>query len=186
MQSISQATLMIKPILTATNPILRKKCKPIAKIDKKALALVKDLKDTLTAKKDPEGVGLAAPQIGKNVNIFAIKPADRVKIFINPKILSIKKVATGNAKKKQKKVMEGCLSIPNYYGPLARPGIVKLKYQTPNGEVKIENFEKLPAHIIQHEVDHLKGILFIDRLLEQKQKLYELIDGEWEEVDLII
>jgi len=177
---------VIKPIITATNPILRKKSKPVIKIDKKALALIKDLQDTLYAKKNPEGVGLAAPQIGKNANIFAIKPADKMKVFINPKILSIKKVATKKTKKGHKKVMEGCLSIPNYYGPLVRPGIVKLKYQTPNGEIKIEDFDKFPAHIIQHEVDHLHGVLFIDRLLEQKQKLYELVDGEWEEVDLII
>ncbi|MBU0570078.1 peptide deformylase [Patescibacteria group bacterium] len=177
---------MIRPIITATDAILRRKSKPIQKIDKKTLALVKDLKDTLFAKKDPAGIGLAASQIGKNANIFVIKPADDIRVFINPEILSIKKVATINAKKNHKRIMEGCLSIPNYYGPLTRPGIVKLKYQTPNGEYKTEDFDKLPAHIIQHEVDHLKGILFVDRLLEQKQKLYELIDGEWEEVDLII
>ena len=82
--------------------------------------------------------------------------------------------------------MEGCLSIPHYYGPIRRLQKIQLKYLDEKGEERNENIEGLKAQIIMHEIDHLNGVLFIDRLLEQKQKLYELVEGEWEEVDLII
>ena len=82
--------------------------------------------------------------------------------------------------------MEGCLSLPHFYGPLKRPPKIKIEYLDEDGNKKIDTFEGLEAQIIQHEIDHLEGVLFIDRLLEQKEKLYEYVDGEWEEVDLII
>jgi peptide deformylase len=175
---------MVKKILPAKDPILRKKSKRVKKIDKKVLRLVKDLKETLVAQKDPEGVGLAAPQIGKNLRVFVIKPKDKVKVFINPKLVSVlKKKST---EKKKPKTMEGCLSVPNYYGPLRRAQKIKVEYQNTKGETRVENFEGLSAQIILHEIDHLNGKLFIDHLLKQKQKLYEYVDGDWEEVDLII
>ena len=78
---------MIQKIVSADNPVLRKKSKPVKKIDKRILKLIQDLKDTLVAQKDPPGVGLAACQIGKNVRVFAMKDGDRVKAIINPQIL---------------------------------------------------------------------------------------------------
>jgi methionyl-tRNA formyltransferase len=80
--------------------------------------------------------------------------------------------------------MEGCLSLPNFYGPLTRSPKIKVEYQNERGE-KIKEFRSgFEAQIIQHEVDHLNGVLFIDRLLEQKKPLFELVNGEWEEVEL--
>jgi peptide deformylase len=174
---------MIKKILKADDPILRKKSKTIKKVDKKILSLIADLKETLIAKKEPEGVGLAAPQIGKNLKIFVIRVHDELKIFINPEIISISKEKN---EKENKQVMEGCLSVPHFYGPLKRAKKIKVKYLTPEGKEKVETFENLPAQIIQHEIDHLNGVLFVDRLLEQKKPLYKLEANEWEKVDLIL
>jgi len=175
---------MIRKIVDAKDPVLRKKAKPVKKFDKKLLSLIKDLKDTIIAQKDPEGVGLAAPQIGKSLRVFAIKPKDKVRIFVNTKLLSVSKEKTSD--ENDKKTLEGCLSIPNFYGPLKRAKKVKIKYQDAKGNEKTEELTGLSARIILHEIDHLNGVLFTDHILKQKKKLYENIDGEWEEVDLII
>lgn len=174
---------MVKKILKTDDPRLRKKSKTVKKVDKKILSLITDLKETLIAQKEPEGIGLAAPQIGKNLKIFVIKVHDELKIFINPEIISISKEKN---EKENKQIMEGCLSIPYFYGPLKRAKKIKIKYLTPKGEERMETFENLPAQIIQHEIDHLNGVLFVDRLLEQKKPFYKLEADEWEKVDLII
>ena len=176
---------MIRQVLKTTEPRLRDKSKPVKKIDKKIKLLVRDLKNTLSAQSNPEGIGLAAPQIGKYLKVFIIKPAKDIKTIINPKIVEIS-AKKFSKKKKKEKIMEGCLSLPHFYGPLKRPPKIKIEYLDEDGNKKIDTFEGLEAQIIQHEIDHLEGVLFIDRLLEQKEKLYEYVDGEWEEVDLII
>ena len=173
---------MIKKILSSTDPKLRVVSKPIIVIDKKIEDLAKDLKDTLIAQKDPEGVGLAAPQIGKNTRMFAMIQGKEIKIVLNPEIVSL----TDGKKKKIKNpsILEGCLSVPYYYGPLIRPQKVKLRYLDLNDRnEKEEEITGFSAQIIQHEVDHLNGILFVDRLLEQEKPLYKLVNDEWEEVD---
>lgn len=174
---------MVKKILKADDPKLRTKTKPVKKVDKKILSLITDLKETLVAQKEPEGIGLAAPQIGKSLKIFVVKVDDKLKIFINPEIITISKE---KSEKEEKQIMEGCLSIPHYYGPLKRAKKIRVKYLTPEGKERVEVFEGLPAQIIQHEIDHLKGVLFVDRLLEQKKPLYKLEKDEWEKVDLMI
>lgn len=176
---------MIREILDAQNPILRQKSKPVAKIDKKVKNIIKDLIDTLSVQNDPEGVGLAAPQIGKNIKIFVMKPKKDIKVVINPEIIKIEKEIKIKAKDPKKSVMEGCLSLPHYYSPIKRSPALTLKYLDREGKEKTENFSGIEAQIIQHEVDHLKGELFIDRLFEQKKPLFEYIDGEWEEVDFV-
>jgi peptide deformylase len=172
---------MIRKIVSVTDPVLRKKTKPVKKIDKKIKGLIKDLKDTLLAQSDPEGVGLAAPQIGKSLSIFAMKPDKNITIIINPKVVSIK----GKKKiKKPPKTFEGCLSLPHYYGPLVRPKHITIEYLSENGEKKVKTFKDFPAQVIQHEIDHLNGVLFVDHLLEKKLPLYEYKDGGWSEVEL--
>jgi peptide deformylase len=177
---------MIKKIVGSHNPCLRKISKPVEKIDKKVLILIQDLKDTLIIQKNPEGVGLAAPQLGKNLQIFFINYKNIQRIVINPEILEVKEI--GKSKKKKRpglKIMEGCLSLPNYYSPVKRASYVKLKYLDEKGKEVIEEFKGFYAQIVLHEVDHLKGELFVDRVLEQKKKLYKLEKDEWEEVELI-
>jgi len=177
---------MLREILNAKDPRLREVSKPVKAIDKKIKALVKDLKDTLVVQKDPEGVGLAAPQIGKNVRVFVMMPEKEIKVVINPEIVSLvtKKSVKDKPEPKGKRIMEGCLSLPHYYGPIARIKKIVLNYLSEDGNEKKETFEGMDAQIIQHEIDHLNGVLFIDRLFEQKKPLYEYRDGEWEQVDL--
>lgn len=175
---------MKRKIVKTGDPRLRKISKPVKKIDKKIVSLIADLKETLLAQKDPEGVGLAAPQIGKNLQVFVMRTDDKLKTIINPEILAISNKQQVRSKKKKKQRMEGCLSMPHYYGPLKRAKRIKLKYLTENGKEKVETFEDFPAQIVQHEIDHLNGIFFVDRLLKQKRPLYELRGNKWEEVNL--
>lgn len=185
---------MVRKILRSGDPKLRGISNPVKVIDNKVRAIIVDLKDTLMAQKDPEGVGLAAPQIGKNIRIFTTNYKNFRRTVINPEIIesSFKK----NPKKKSRtlrlyerslqsqRLYEGCLSLPNYYGPLKRDSYVKLKYLNEEGEETVEVFRNFPAQIILHEIDHLNGILFIDHLLKQKKPLYQLVGEEWKEVEL--
>lgn len=173
---------MIRNILNVKDVTLRKKSRPVSRIDKKVKDLVKDLKETLEVQNDPEGVGLAAPQIGKNLQVFVMKLDRGLKVVINPKIKSVAKIKKGQ---KDSKILEGCLSLPNYYGPLKRSLTITIEYLNEEGKKVNETFQGLDAQIVQHEIDHLEGVMFIDRLLEQKRPLYEYIDGEWEEVELV-
>jgi peptide deformylase len=181
---------MVQKIIDAKNPILRQKSKPVAKIDKKIRALAKDLLDTVRVQKDPEGVGLAAVQIAKPVSMFAMQWKGDFRIIINPQILSLIKERKQKNKKQKpraKTILEGCLSVPNIYGPLKRPQKLKLKFMDLEGKTRIETFEGFSAQIVQHEVDHLKGILFTDKLLKEKSPLYRYDShtDNWEEVELI-
>ena len=178
---------MIQKIIQSGNTILRKISKPVGTIDKKVKQLIQDLKDTLAVQNDPEGVGLAAPQIGVNLRVFAVDFKNLKRIVINPEIVEIRnqKLEISKTKNKKNEILEGCLSLPHYYGPLNRKNYIKLKYLDENGKEVIEEFRDFNAQIILHEIDHLNGFLFVDRLLEQKKKLYKLdASDEWEEVEI--
>lgn len=176
---------MIKKVVQAEDLRLRKVSKPVGKIDKKILLLISDLKETLLAHKNPEGVGLAAPQIGKNLRVFVMRDGENLKTVINPQIISTSKVKAATKKNDKDEILEGCLSIPHYYGPLRRGEKIKIKYLNEDGQEVTETFKKFPAQIVQHEIDHLNGFLFVDRLLEQKRPLYQIMGDELEEVDFI-
>ena len=174
---------MIKQIVSASDPKLRQKSKPISKFDKRLNQIITDLKDTLIAQKNPEGVGLAAPQIGKNVRVFVVraKKSDPISVYINPVILKQKTIA--DRIKKKDNTLEGCLSLPNFYGPLKRDNYVKLKFKNEKGESVTKEFFDFDAQIILHEMDHLNGIIFVDRLLASGKPLYEYKNGDWNKVD---
>lgn len=174
---------MIQKIVTVKDPVLRIKSKEVINIDKKILNLARDLRETLAVQNDPIGIGLAAPQIGKNLRMFAVKPKNDIKIIINPTVVSVSKKAK-ELIDEHTKLMEGCLSLPNLYGPLKRPDSIKVDYLNESGDKITSLFGGFEAQIIQHEIDHLNGILFTDRLLEQKKPLYELVNGEWEKVEI--
>ena len=180
---------MIKKIVQSGSPILRKKSISVRKLDKKILALIQDLKDTLSIQKEPEGVGLAAPQIGKNLRVFVANYKGFERVVINPEIIKIEvkeKISEAEKKKQSKKeILEGCLSLPYYYGPLKRAYKVTLKYLNEKGVEVLEDFTGFNAQIILHEIDHLNGILFVDHLLEEKKPLYKVDGDEWEEVELV-
>ncbi len=177
-------------IVTTPNPVLKQVAKPVTKVDKKLLSLIDDMVRTLNAAKDPEGVGLAAPQIGISLRIFVMRPNKRFKprVYINPEILKLSQKT--QSVDDNDGVYEGCLSIPHHYAPITRSLSLTLKYQTldTNSEAglitKTEKFTAFPAHIIQHEVDHLNGVLFTDHVLSQQTKLYRIHGKTWEEVQL--
>ena len=172
-------------ILRSGHPTLRKVAKPVARIDKKIKGIIKDLKETLAVQKNPEGVGLAAPQIGKSLRIFVMSHRGVERVVINPEILTIRqKVRNYKPPKEEKNLMEGCLSLPDYYGPLKRAQKVRIRYLNEEGKRAEEDFKGFLAQIILHEIDHLNGVLFVDRLLEQKKSLYKLEEDGWEEVEI--
>lgn len=175
---------MICKIIQSGDKKLRQVSKPIKNFDKKVKDLIQDLNDTLKVQKDPEGVGLAAPQIGVNLRAFVVSFKDLNRVVINPEIIEIRDSVSKKPKTKNE-ILEGCLSLPHYYGPLQRESFVKIKYLDENQKEHTEEFKDFNAQIILHEIDHLNGFLFIDRLLEQKKKLYKLDkNDEWEEVEL--
>jgi peptide deformylase len=177
---------MIRKIVQSGTPSLRAKSKAVGSVDKKVKELIRDLKDTLAVQKDPEGVGLAAPQIGRNLQVFVCNYKKFNRVVINPKILSITDMTKAEKEKKSKKeILEGCLSLPYYYGPLKRAKKVTVEYLNEEGEKITEEFVDFDAQIILHEIDHLNGILFIDHLLEEKKPLYKVDGEEWEEVELV-
>jgi peptide deformylase len=159
---------MILPILTDENPELRKVSEPVKVIDAKIHTLIKDLESTLEYK---HGVGIAAPQAGIKLRVIICKlrnsagKSENVPM-INPQILTKSKNCDLGE--------EGCFSIPNIFGPVKRPHEITLQYMTPDKKTVLRRFAGYNARVIQHEVDHLDGILFTD-LVSDKSTLYEEI-----------
>jgi len=165
---------MVQKILTVPNPLLRQKSKKVAKVDKKIQKIIADLLETVKNVSEPEGLGLSAVQIGQPSRIFVAKTKKDFEVFINPKIIEASKENLSEVLKKEKLFFEGCLSVPQIYGFVDRPYQIKLEWQDEKGQKKVKEFKNKLSVCLQHEVDHLEGILFIDRLLKQKGKIYEL------------
>ena len=165
---------MIRPIVGAKAEVLRLTAKPVTKFDKKLTELARDLVDTLSAQAEPDGVGLAGPQINKSQAIFAALIGRDIRVFVNPKITKKDNPPLTPSEKKKADILEGCLSLLNYYGPVKRNKSITLSFQDIEGQAHTEVFRGLSAQIIEHEVDHLNGVLFVDRILEQKKPLYKI------------
>ncbi len=185
-------------IITVPNNILNQKAKPVKDFNNDIKKLIEEMKKTLLAQKDPPGVGLAAPQVGKSLALFIMKPTVKspITIFINPKIIKIselnnkpskstKRISPNdlNQEKSNLVKLEGCLSIPKIWSPVKRAKKVLLQYQNLTGAVVQKWFTGFEAVIIQHEDDHLNGILFTQRAIEQKVPLYEEKDGELKKLE---
>lgn len=136
--------------------ILRKKSREVEKIDDRILTILDDMADTMY---DKDGVGLAAPQIGilKRLVVIDVDDENLYKM-INPKIIK----SSGEAVD-----AEGCLSVPEKRGEVVRPSNVTVEYTDINGELKVLDAEGLLARCICHELDHLDGILFTDKMTKQ-------------------
>lgn len=160
-------------ILSAPNPVLSQTAKEVSNIDKSILDFIDEMIIALANSVDPVGVGLAAPQVGKSVKIFIAKPTEKskVKIFINPKIVETSQKL--ESKKTKVKKLEGCLSLPSIWGEVARYDYVTIEYKDEKNKTHKKKFRGFMATIIQHEMDHLDGILFTKRVLEQKGTLYK-------------
>jgi peptide deformylase len=184
---------MLRPVVLYPAPVLSTKCRPITTVKDEHRTLVADMLETM---KDEHGVGLAAPQVGVDlqlavidvshdpqcVSYFKVNGEDKPMVehmpivFLNPVIEGGKAKVTGE---------EGCLSFPGLRGQIRRSAEVKVTYQTLDGETVTIESDGLLARAFQHEIDHLNGILFIQRMsaaakLGLKRKLRELME-EWAE-----
>lgn len=168
---------MVKKILIVPHPTLNKVADPVKKFDTQLGKTVQDMIDTLYAQHDPIGVGLSAPQIGALDRICLIKPEEnaQVQVLINPKIT---KSIFGS--KKRKPMLEGCLSIPDVWGHVLRPEKVHIRFQDLDGTFHDQVYTGFASVVVQHEIDHLDGILFTKHTLQQGYQLYKEVDGELE------
>lgn len=161
---------MIYPIVIYGDPVLKKRAKPIEKDYPELDKLIADMYETMYA---ANGVGLAAPQIGKSIRLFVIDGSPMEdeeeiaiglkKVFINPEIIE--------ESEEEEKFEEGCLSIPGLRENIERPEEITMKYLDENFNPHEETFDGIAARIIQHEYDHLEGILFTDKLSAFKKTL---------------
>ena len=139
--------------------ILRQKAEPVAEITDEIRELVKEMFITM---EEEEGVGLAAPQIGRGIRVFVVKVDDGVeRTFINPQIVETS-VETCSYE-------EGCLSIPKTYEDVIRPERITIQARNEKGRRFNLEADNFLARVIQHEYDHLEGILFIDRIDADKK-----------------
>jgi len=156
--------MTIRPILTVPNPILKQVSKPVEQVTDETRALMDDMLETMY---DAPGIGLAAIQIGVPLNVIVMDLAKgedekpNPQYFINPEILE--------DVQELQPYEEGCLSVPDVFDTIDRPERVKITYLDYNGARVTEWAEGLYAVCIQHEMDHLKGVVFIDYLSRLKR-----------------
>jgi len=150
--------MALLPIITAPDPRLKQKAEPIATVDDAVRRLLDDMMATMYA---APGIGLAAPQVGVLkravvVDVAEVDEAKRVLKLINPELISVSD--------DDFKYEEGCLSLPDHYAEVVRPHAIRLRHLDEQGETQELEAEGLLATCIQHEMDHLDGILFVDRI----------------------
>ena len=173
--------MAIKPIITEPNKISRQKSIEVESVGKEEQKLMDDMLDTMY---DANGIGLAAIQIGvpKRIIVMDIAKNEEKRsplYFVNPVIK--------NKNSELSTYEEGCLSVPNYFAEIDRPKKCDVEYLDYNGEKKILNAEGLLATCIQHEMDHLEGVLFIDYLSKlKKTMIIKKLSKQKEKPDRII
>lgn len=145
--------MSLLPLVFEPNPLLHKKAVPIETITPDIVQLVIDMKETMVKE---NGVGLAAPQIGQSVRLFVVAHKDGIKAFINPQIT--KKSWRTNVDE------EGCLSIPGVFGPVRRHNSIHVRYLDEQGNKHTLKASGFFARVIQHEYDHIEGVLFTEKL----------------------
>ncbi len=161
--------MSILPIVTYDDPVLREETQPVKELNDEIITLIDDMIETMY---NSDGVGLAAPQIGKSLKIFVmdgdpVLEEDEEKygplVFINPEIVE---------NKGDKVIMdEGCLSIPEVREKVSRPETIVIEYSDENFVKQKKEFSGWMARIIQHENDHLNGVLFIDYLSSFRKRM---------------
>lgn len=163
---------MVKKVLVYKDPVLRRTSKEVTKFDKKLYTLLDDMYDTM---RDHSGVGLAAIQIGVEQRVFILLVPDEdgnqdkenLREVINPVIID---------EREETSYDEGCLSVPDFTDIIYRSKIIDVEYYDRFGIKQIVTLDDLEAIAFQHELDHLNGILFVDKLSFIKRKKF---DKEW-------
>ena len=157
--------MTIKPLIILPDPLLRQASKPIERIDTETQRLADDMLETMY---DAPGIGLAAIQIGvpRRMLVIDVSREGEEKtplVFINPEIVT--------SSDDRSVYEEGCLSIPDYYAEVERPARVTVKYLDRDGKEQFTEAEGLLATCVQHEIDHLNGVLFIDYISRLKREM---------------
>ena len=162
--------MSLLPIIETPDPRLRQVSKPVEAFDSALQTLIDDMFETMYA---AHGIGLAAIQVGVPQRLLVIdlqeqedaegKPIREPRVFVNPEILS--------ESEDTKLYNEGCLSLPDAYAEVERPATVRARWQERDGAVREEELDGLLAVCLQHEMDHLEGVLFIDHLSRLKREM---------------
>src|SRR5215469_2730824 len=161
--------MAIHKVITSENPVLRQKAKKVHRFDPSIARLIDDLFETMHG---AHGVVLAAPQIALSIRVFVAEYEERKIAMVNPEIIKAEGEELGS---------EGCLSIPGYVGDnIRRATSVVVKGQDARGKATRVRAEGWLARILQHEIDHLDGILYLDRL-DSPEDLREVTEAELEE-----
>jgi peptide deformylase len=143
---------MVRDIVVVDDPRLRTKCPKVPKVDDSVRRLIDDMVDTM---RDAPGIGLAAPQVGVLLRVIVCEVEDHLHALVNPEIVRAEGEQVGD---------EGCLSIPGYIGEVKRFDRVVVKAKNRVGKEVRVRADGLLARCLQHEIDHVDGILFTDRL----------------------
>ena len=162
--------MAIRPIFETPDPILRQISKPVEVFDHELKTLIADMFETMYA---APGIGLAAVQVGVPIRLLVIdlqepeeeggEPVRDPRVFINPEVLWHSDTEVPYT--------EGCLSVPEQYAEVMRPDQIRARWQDENGETHEEEIDGLLAICLQHEMDHLNGVLFIDHLSRLKRDM---------------
>ena len=155
--------MAILPIIVLPNPVLRGKANKIKKSDKGIKQLVENMIDTM---RDAKGVGLAANQIGilQRIAVIQLPDEEKVTVLINPELIE---------KQGERQIEEGCLSLPGYQGLVNRSEKVSVKAMDLNWKKQIINADGLMAQALEHEIDHLNGNVYVERLVS-KNKIWKI------------
>ena len=153
------------PIITAPDPRLRRKCAPVEAVDDGVRRLMDDMLETMYA---APGIGLAAPQVGiaRRVIVVDVTREDQERApyrMVNPAVVEVSDDLASYE--------EGCLSLPQHYEEVTRPGRARIRYLDETGEAREIEVEGMLATCIQHEIDHLEGILFVDHISKLKRDM---------------
>lgn len=166
----------IIPIRIAGDPVLRQKARRVKQIDAGIQKLIDDMIETMRA---APGVGLAAPQVGVSLRVVVIETADDgLMTLINPEIVR----TSGN-----RRLMEGCLSVPGYQAEIPRSKSVTVKALNRDGkEIRLKAVDTLLAQALEHEIDHINGVLYIDYLTSEDELIpvRRSVDDEPQEAEV--
>jgi len=167
--------MSVRPVLRMGHPILRQKARALQKSEIKSPAFKKLIKDMIETMHKEEGIGIAAPQLGESLRVSVIEfnedserypnmGANGLVVFVNPVIKVLDSKPQG--------FWEGCLSVPGLRGFVERPRKVEVTYLDEKGEEHTMIAEDFLATVVQHEFDHLDGVLYVDRIQDTKQLAY--------------
>ena len=173
-------------IILAPNNVLTTRSQEVKGVDGGLRRLISDLKYTLSLQAEPEGVGIAAPQVGQSLRLFVLRDEETrvMTTYLNPEIMTLSAETYEQAHPEDDQILEGCLSVPDIYGKITRANSIEVKFLDETGQPQEEEMIGLKATYFQHEYDHLEGILFTTRVLAEGNQLFRLVGEHWHKIKL--